>query len=275
MSNTIWTYWHQGIEEAPKVIHHCIKSMKAHHPGWQIHILDKHSVSDFIDEPDIRSEVLNNMSLAHRSDLIRTKLLIKYGGVWADPTCFFNQNMDKWLTDYMDAGIFFFCKPGRDRIISNWFIAAESTHPFLIQLYEELCNYWDYHDFRNLGRKEKSKTEYWLNRIINRNLDWPRIWFHPLMTELFRIYPYLVYHYKFYDILKNNEKYEMIWNKMDKMSANQPAKLKRYGLLKPINEELRLFIDEKICPLHKLTWKLNSNEIPEESIMNYLISTIK
>lgn len=271
MVNTIWTYWHQGIDEAPEIIHHCIRSIENHHQDWHIHILDKHSVTDFIEIPDIKSDVLKNMNLPHYSDLIRTKLLIKYGGVWADPTCYFTTSLGTWLPEHLDAGVFFFHKPGRDRIISTWFIAAEPRHPLLIKEYEELCYYWNRHDFRNLGRKEKSKTEYWLNRIINRNLDWPRIWFHPVMTKFVRLYPYMVYHFKVYDLIKRDSNIEEFYKKMNKFSADIPHKMQQFGLLEPLKEEAKKWIDQKRSPLYKLNWKINSGQIPAGSTLDYLI----
>ena len=52
----------------------------------------------------------------------------------------------------MDAGVFMFHRPGRDRAVSNWFIAAEPNQPLLVRLYEALCRYWRENNFRNLDR---------------------------------------------------------------------------------------------------------------------------
>jgi hypothetical protein len=210
------------------------------------------------------------MTLAHRSDLIRTQLLIKYGGVWADPTIYFMKPLDEWLPDYMDADVFMFHRPGRDRVISNWFIAAEAKNPLLEKIYSELCTYWNDHEFKNLGRKEKSSVEQWLNRIINRNLSWPRIWFSPIMTRIFKLYPYMVYHFKVYDLIQSDRESAEIYRKMNKFSADTPHKMQRFGLLEPLSDEARQWIDEKKSPLYKLTWKLKSPSIPEGSVLHYL-----
>ena len=267
----LWTYWHQGIDEAPEIIHHCIKSFEIHHPDWQIYVLDKNTVNEFIEIPNIKRDVLQKIGLAHRSDLLRTKLLIKYGGVWADPTCFFTKSLNSWLPQYMDAGLFFFHKPGRDRIISNWFIASKPKHPFLVKLFKELCNYWNNYNFRNLGRKEKSTTEYWLNRLINRNLDWPRIWFHPIITDFFRLYPYMIYHFKVYDLIRRDSEIEEYYKNMNKFSADIPHKMQRIGLLEPLSEDAKRWVDQICSPLYKLNWKLQTDQIPEGSTLDYLI----
>ncbi len=254
------------------MVRRCIEQLHNLHPDWKIHLLDAENVYEYIEPLPVKEEVLSKMILAHRSDLIRTQLLIRHGGVWADPTVYCVEPLDEWLPEKMESGLFLFSRPGRDRIISNWFIAAEPGNHLLIQLYGDLCDYWNRYPFRNLGRKEKSKTEYWLNRIINRNLDWPRIWFSPVMTRLLKLYPYMVYHYKFYDLIKRDQDCKIIWRMMDKISANPQAKLKRYGLIKPVNEELKKHIDEKKCLVHKLTWKLNMKENSQYSVLNYLLN---
>ena len=57
-------------------------------PRLEINILDKFNIHDFTGPINIRDCILDRMTLAHKSDLIRTKLLLEYGGVWIDPTCF-------------------------------------------------------------------------------------------------------------------------------------------------------------------------------------------
>ncbi|MDZ7755182.1 capsular polysaccharide synthesis protein [Rhodohalobacter sp.] len=273
MTKTIWTYWHQGFDQAPEIIQHCIASWKKHHPEWEIHLLDQDSVWDHLDRLDLSGDVQKKLGLAHTSDLIRTKLLVKHGGVWADPTCFCVQPLDEWLPDYMDAGVFMFHRPGRDRIISNWFIAANPDDPLLEKIYSALCAYWNSYHFVNLGRKEKSKTEQWLNRIINRNLSWPRIWFSPLMTRLLRLFPYMVYHFKVYDLIRTDKECAAIYQTMNKYPADIPHKMQRFGLLKPLTDEARQWVDEQRSPLYKLTWKLDSPTIPKDSVLYYLIDS--
>ncbi len=237
--------------------------------------MDSGSVSGFIDGVDVNKDVQNRMRLPHLSDLIRTKLLIKYGGVWADPTCFCMKPLEEWIPASMDAGVFMFHRPGRDRVIANWFIAAEPGNPLLVKLYQELCSFWNDHHFRYLGRVEKSKPEYWLNRIINRNLNWPRIWFSPLMTRVLRLYPYMVYHYKVYDLVKTDRECAEIFRKMIKYPAQYPLMLASFGLLNQPSEEIRLWVDEKRSPIFKLNWKLESKAIPEGSLLQYLIDSEK
>lgn len=212
------------------------------------------------------------MLLPHRSDLIRTKLLIEYGGVWSDPTCYPIISLDEWLHDYFQEGLFLFTNPGRDRIISNWFIASEPQHPILIDLFNELCEYWNSNTFNNLGTTQKNRVESFLHKAINRNLDRPLIWFSPIMTKLFKHAPYMIYHYKFYQLLKKNKSYMKKWKNMNLLPASVAVTIKRYGLTSELNATSKSWIDNKTTPLFKLDWKIDINAVPKDSILFYLMN---
>lgn len=267
----LWTYWHQGFESAPHVVKRCVKKWQETHAGWTLHLLDEKSLPNFIDPVPIAPEKWEKMEVPHRSDLIRTQLLIKYGGVWVDPTCFPFQPLDTWLPEYMTSGLFLFANPGRDRIISNWFIAAEKGNTLLEKLYASLCQYWENNDFLNLGRKD-TRMEKQVNRLINRNLDWPRLWFTWPVRKLWQRYPYMVYHYKFYDLIVSDPTCTAIWEGMPKFPAEIPHHIQSLGLLNKVQPETEALIRDKDCPIVKLSWKVKESEITEDSILEYLFA---
>lgn len=270
MNKILWTYWHQGFENAPFVIQRCIDRIKVLHPNWSIHLLDQHNIEKWHLNIHIRPEIWGKLSLQHRSDLIRTKLLIDHGGVWLDPTVFCLQALNDWLPPYLKSGLFLFRNPGRDRIISNWFIAAEPDNYFLKQLFKELVDYWNSYSFKNLG-SSKTPWDQSLNRIINRNLHWPRLWFHPLMTSILQRYPYMVYHYKFFDLIQKDTKCMAIWQDIPDFHADIPHFLQRNGLLEPLSAQTKEWIDQNKSPLFKLKWKMDSDDISEGSNLHYLL----
>lgn len=269
MNKIIWTYWHQGFDNAPVLVKRCLHKWKFLHKDWDIVELDSANISNYLPSLPIKSEVQTKMKLAHISDLIRTQLLIKYGGVWADPTTVPVQNLEDWLLPNFNSGLFLFQNPGRDRIIANWFMASEKDNFLLKMLFEELCSFWNNNSFKNFNSKKRSNEEQLLYRIINRNLDWPLIWFNPIFIRTFRTAPYMVYHYKFYELIKTNNQCASIFNKMLKLSADGPHRLKRLGLLNPLNRQTKLLIDQKSEPLFKLDWKIPSQGIPKNSILEY------
>ena len=211
------------------------------------------------------------MLIAHKSDLIRTQLLVKYGGVWADPTTYPLKGLDDWLPSYLESGLFMFQNPGRDRVISNWFIAARPSNVLLEALFNGLCEYWSGNNFRNLGEKSRGRFMQNLEVIINRNTEWPRVWFNRIMTKVLRMAPYLVYHYAFYELVKGSEELGKSFREMPVFESDLPHQLKRLGLLAPVTEEVRKLITDDTIPLFKLDWKIVPNEIPEHTVIAYLL----
>lgn len=268
---TVFSYWHQGFVSAPALIKACVETFHRLNPDWEILLLDSESVLDWIDLPPIPEEKWCRLKLAHRSDLLRTQLLIKYGGVWADPTVWLCKPFDTWLPDLLDAGLFMFHRPGRDRVISNWFIAAEKESPLLKRLYERLCAYWSENEFDNLDGDMSSASQV-LGRLLNRNLHLPRLWLKRPMIRLFRTYPYMVYHYMIFDLICTDPESRAIWERMPKLSADIPHYPAHRGLLSPLDTESRSFIDSKRAPLFKFSWKLPSKSVPDGSVLDYFLS---
>ena len=274
MVKIIWTYWHQGFDQAPRVIGPCIQQWKNLHPDWEIHLLDQNNIHEFVEPMDIKQNALEKMTLAHRSDLIRTQLLIKYGGVWVDPTCFPLQKLENWLPERMQAGFFFFYKPGRDRIISNWFIAAEKDNKVLKTLYDALRKYWNNNSFKNLGRSDTA-FEKLLNRLLNRNLVFPKLWFTFFFTKVLRVYPYMVYHFMLYQLISEQKDIKHLFKQMPRQLAEPAHYLQNAGMMKSLHADIKTIIDERKVPLFKLTWKIAQNEIPQNSNLAYLFNQFK
>ena len=238
-----------------------------------MHLLDSENIVEFLDYPPLSDDKWNKLSIAHCSDVLRTQLLLKYGGVWADPTIWFNKPIGEWLPEVMDAGVFMFHRPGRDRAISNWFIAAEPGNPLLQRQYDALCSYWRENEFDNLAGPTNASGRF-LKRVLNRNLELPRLWLRKPVIRLFKTHPYMVYHYMIYDLVRSDPELGAIWDRMPKVSADIPHFPTHKGLLEPLDKETKDFIDSQKAPLFKLTWKLPSDSIPEGSVLDYLLASI-
>ena len=251
----LFTYWHQGFDQAPPIVRACVRNAERLHSGWRMHLIDAGSVSSWTDPVPIPEERWNQLSLAHRSDLIRTQLLIKHGGVWADPTVWFSRPLDDWLPSHMEAGLFLFRHPGRDRTISNWFITAEPGNPLLVRLYDKLCAYWSDNEFDNFDRP-MSLSAQWLHRILRRNQSLPRLWLRTPIIRLFRTFPYMIYHYAFHDLVRTDAECRAVWDRMPDVRADGPVRLLRHGLNEAFDDAARsLLTSPERAPLYKLTWK--------------------
>lgn len=82
----IWIFWGQGEDKMPVLVDRCYKQLLKLHDNVQLITAD--NVSKFIDLPEaIYTKVKQcELSWAHFSDIIRTSLLAKYGGLWIDST---------------------------------------------------------------------------------------------------------------------------------------------------------------------------------------------
>lgn len=242
-----------------------------YNPTWSHHFLDAGSVQDWLDPIPIPADKWNLLSLAHRSDVIRTQLLVRYGGVWADPTVFFTRPLNDWLPGKMRAGVFMFHRPGRDRAIANWFIAAAPGNPLLKCQYDRLCSYWRENEFQNLC-SPMGPIARLVTRLLNRNQEMPRLWLRKPMIRLLKVYPYMVYHYMIYDLVRANAELRALWEQMPKVSADLPHFAAHRGLFNPLDGETKRFIDSGKAPLFKLTWKLPSSSVPPGSVLDYLLA---
>jgi len=105
----IWVCWWQGEHNMPPIVSICYKRLLAHSGIHPINLITFENYNDYIELPD---DVVNkthngDIKMAHLSDLLRLKLLTKYGGLWVD------------LTVYITNGI-------DDRYFNNVFISLKS-----------------------------------------------------------------------------------------------------------------------------------------------------
>lgn len=267
----IWTYWHQGFTNAPYVVKECVRELLRLHPGATIHLLDASNVYDYAEKVPVPEAKWKQLQLPHQSDLLRTQLLVKYGGIWLDPTVFCLEPLEGWLDGNMDSGLFLFHRPGNDRIIANWFIAAEHNNYLLMRLYEALVEYWSTYDFRNLDKHDSALAKF-MNRWLNgRSLMFSQFWLLPFFKKVLRIYPYMIYHFMFYHLIQSDLECRAIYDAMPKVSAEKPHSIQREGLLQPLTHKAKQIIDQKEAPLFKLKWNFGDGKIPAGSTLEYLM----
>ena len=295
----LFMVWFQGWDRTPEVVTHCRRSWEYHNPTWEIHLLDKDNLSDYIDLDDFSylHEILPPSEL---SDIVRIHLLERYGGVWADATCFCGRPLEGYLDGYLDSGFFAFSRPGQDRMISSWFLAAAPGN----RLVETYCRatraYWlknpnlrpaAWDDrwidaCRRVAPGYWSKVPNWLRKpddvlwlfksryVQEILLKRPWLWHTFLFTKILKRYPNYWFHYLFEYCYRNDRSFQETWNATPKVSADIPHRLQHAGLLRSIPDQIRQEIDDRMAPLYKLTWKLDDENIPKGSILDYLKSTV-
>lgn len=147
----VWFLWFQGMDNAPEVVKLCYKAAKKNITNKKIVLLDETNIFDYVDIPEfiVKKWKLGKINNAHFSDILRTELLIKYGGTWMDATVFISDKNYPEFFFESDLFIFQKLKPGakgNSVNLSSWFITAKPNEPILRRVRDLLYDYWKNND---------------------------------------------------------------------------------------------------------------------------------
>lgn len=190
----IFQFWAQGITSAPAIVKTCYREMRRHHNDDDLCFLDNDSWKFYVDIPD---HVIDNLgtNFTAFSDLLRVELLSKFGGVWADATCYCTQNLINEFHEMVSpSGFFAFDKGTSNRgLISNWFMASEAGSYPMCLMRELLLLYWEnysrpvhyffFHQFFNLSYQADKKFRMSVHKAPL--LDWKPRELKALMLKKF------------------------------------------------------------------------------------------
>jgi hypothetical protein len=266
-ARTVWFLWFQGLQNAPYVVRKCHESWVARNPGWRVVSLDEKSLVRHA-SLDYGSGSVARLPAQHRADLLRLDLLAHYGGVWADSTCYCMQSLDDWLPAKLESGFFAFSRPGPDRLISNWFLAAQPGDVLVSRLFTQMLRYWEGAEFDQGERQLIRKV---LTRLLKHSPRTRGWWFSAPIRDWLAISPYFAFHYGFEKLVREDRDCADIWRRTPKISSDGPHRLYRAGLLGPGSAALRAEIDGREVPLYKTTWRLQDEAVPHDSLLHYLL----
>lgn len=145
----IWQYWESKDGSIPPLVQACLNSVDKFKGNRKRIILTYDKLKDYIDLPQKIYELKENgkMNLAHFVDIVRTALLIQYGGVWIDSTVLLTEE----LPDFVESDLFFFQndeKVDLDGLCgTNYFIAAKPDNKILKQTLASMLAYWNENRF--------------------------------------------------------------------------------------------------------------------------------
>ncbi|MGR3318951.1 MAG: capsular polysaccharide synthesis protein [Candidatus Anammoxibacter sp.] len=265
----IWILWLQGLSEAPFLVRKCVDSWIKENENWEVVILDEINLSKYV-VMDLPENILANLPLVKKSNIIRLHLLSKYGGVWADATTFCMKPLDEWIDDYTISGFFAFYKPGSDRIMSSWFMVSQKGCPIVVKLNERQNSFWLENKF-NINTRFKKIIIKLLTLILNQSEKTTKYWFSPFVTKWLKVYPYHVFHYMFERLVSKDFECKEIWDRTKRISADGPHKILKCGLFSHVNEDMKKEVDEKHVPMYKLTWKFDHRRYSSSTLLYYLL----
>lgn len=129
MPRIVWLYWGQGWEAAPEICRLCLENWRRWNPGHDIRALDAAAAEALLGPPGFDASALPERL---RANLLRLRLLERFGGVWADATVFCTAPLDAWLPLLTQrGGCFLFTVREAEKRIATWFIAGSPGSPLL------------------------------------------------------------------------------------------------------------------------------------------------
>jgi Capsular polysaccharide synthesis protein len=266
----IWFLWYQGLSEAPLVVKKCYESWQKYNPDWEVIFLEENNLTDYI-TPSLSPEKLCQLSKNHQSDLLRLELLEKYGGVWVDSTTICRIPLDKWLEDYTQAGFFTFIHNTRGYgWIVSWFLAAEKSNPIISKMTQKFSSFYENNEFYHSGEIAHKRIKF-LELFLNRKYKTTRFWSSWLVSKVFKVYPYFIFHFIFASLIGSDRELLRLYKTMKPYYNTGDMLGGSYGLLRPLTAEIKERIDSKIDPVYKLTWKYKQEDYSSLSILYYLL----
>lgn len=142
---TIWQFWDKGIENAPDIVKRCVDSIDIFEPNKRHIVLNMNNIKDYVEIPDRYYQLLKSgkMGMAHFSDILRTLLLIKYGGCWIDSTVLLTDKLPEYITT-SDLFVFQnYKKADLDGLnMASYFIHSKPNNKILQDTRDIIWNYW-------------------------------------------------------------------------------------------------------------------------------------
>ncbi|HTV90918.1 MAG TPA: capsular polysaccharide synthesis protein [Stellaceae bacterium] len=226
----IWTFWLQGLNNAPPLVKRCISSWAAKNPRWKLTVLTKGTIDNMVTLPDYTKTLA--LPVQAFSDVLRIHLLNRYGGVWVDATTWCVIPLDDWIDRVAQpAGFFAYANPGGHRPLASWFLAATFPNRIVGRWAARVNEMWK---CRAKGVPASSEP------LTDTPDPLDYFWFHSLFAEL----------------LRDEADFAEAWKSVPKISAHGPHRLRELGPLEPAGDECKLHVYNKLANLYKLDRRL-------------------
>lgn len=269
VTKIIWMYWQQGWDDAPELVKRCHASWIRWNPDFEVRALNERTLFDYVTFPAEIRPGRKDLSVQKLSVLGRLDLLLRYGGVWVDATVMCTRPLSDWLEPYFSQQFFAFKNPGPDRLMSNWFIAAEPGSVLLQRLHQNFFDLFLNNDFSNQETALGKKLVNYFNRRWTKDVPSTLKWHSWFARKILRVYPYFIFHYTFNKLILTDSDCAAIWEKVKPFSADGPHQLQNLSPNSEI-EQARREIDAGHAPMHKLNWRVNISSDYWTAVLNHL-----
>ncbi len=255
----IWLYWDQGWEQAPFLVRRCADSWAPRNPDYEIHRLDRRSVADFVSLPEQLESRRGNLSVQKYANILRLALLAAHGGVWADASVYCVRPLADWLGEYYGSGFFAFRNPRPDRLLANWFLAAEPSSVILQRLQREQIAFFTGNSYSNQPTPLGRKLRLFFGRLWNSNYRTTVFWRSWFAREILRVYPYFIFHYLFNRLILTDPECAALWNSARPFPAGPAMSLHWLEGTEGGLERAKAEIESRRTPVFKLNRRADGN----------------
>jgi hypothetical protein len=110
-------------------------------PEWNVDVYDIDRAKAAICE-DIPLHVFETLRAPAQADVLRTKLLSTYGGIWLDASCLPHMPISHWIDEFEDTDLSALPTGAPGRTIASWFLISKKSGLLLSKQYELITKYW-------------------------------------------------------------------------------------------------------------------------------------
>lgn len=155
VKKNIFVFWWDGFHKAPKIVQKCFERIKELYSDYNVYGISKDNLEEFIGHNTQELEWLRakRITIQMFADILRFKLIYKFGGIWIDSTALVVNKIDfeKYLIKY---GFYSIADENTDKFLqyknekSTWssFLIGGSKGVLLFKYeYELLLSYCNRH----------------------------------------------------------------------------------------------------------------------------------
>lgn len=191
----IWVFW-DNKNNIPSIVQKCYEIITKQCPDYDFIQLNMENYGEYVNDENILKILKDEkLGIALKSDVLRTYLMIKYGGFWMDSSIILLQSLD-WiykLNEKDEYDIFMFkanYHSSRDDkpVLESWFIASKPNVDFNKFVLEKLVD---------ILLKPDLNLETELNILkADKDVDYQKFGIHGVY--------HIVYYIYIYTLFKNN-----------------------------------------------------------------------
>jgi hypothetical protein len=247
----IFTYWDSGLENAPGIVKDCVKSWVCLNPSYEVVVLDDRSIGKYLYQPQGLSW-WENLPIQKKANLVRLRLLLRYGGFWVDATLLCTKPLDEWVDRFCADGFIALRRESRpDKVVRNFFLGAVPNSPIVQEWLTRLEKVLTRAPGPMDGKTERRFKRRYPLLLKSR---WGTVfWTIPAVYRRFG-YPYFIMHYLMNRMERTRRRWRRVLHRMPSYHSGSALTYSKRA------DGVRLFLEgvqSDSFPMWKLSWKQN------------------